>query len=73
MADRREQSIKRAAKPLIVLPSKGLPNVALGVEFFLPLFLRWRDVHDLSKIESCRPVLEIEQGQVGRINRRTTP
>jgi hypothetical protein len=64
--------MKRAAKPLTVLPSKGLPNVALGVEFFLPLFLRWRDVHDPSQIESCRPVPEIEQGQVRRIHRRTT-
>jgi hypothetical protein len=50
--------MKRAAKPLTVLPSR-LPNVTLGVEFFCPT-LRWRDVHDPENriMPSCT---EIEQ------------
>jgi len=71
ITERKEPIIKRPAERLTVLPSKGLPDNAVGVEFFLPLFLRWRDAHDLPKIESSSPVPEIEQGPVRRIDRRS--
>ena len=54
--DREEPIIKRAAKPLTVLPSKGLPDIALGVQSFMPLFIRWRDANALSEIEPSRPL-----------------
>jgi len=62
--------MNRQRTPLTVLPSRGVPATALGVELFLPLFLRWREAHDLPNIESRSLVPEVEQGQVRRLDRR---
>ena len=64
--------MKRDAKPLTVLPSQGTPAAVLGVESFVPLFLRWREANALPNIESCSPVPEKLEGQVRRLDRRST-
>jgi hypothetical protein len=51
---RRKANIRHPAKPLNVLPSKGSPDVALGVQSFLPLFLRWREAGALFESEPRR-------------------
>ena len=71
VADGTEPTIKRPAKPLTVLPSKGLSDETLGVELFLHLFLRWRHANGLPNIEPSRVVPAVQQGQVRRLDRRT--
>ena len=62
--------MQREAKPLVVLPSEGIPDAALGVELFVPLFIRWREAHDLPNFESRCTLSKVQQGQVRRLDRR---
>jgi len=63
--------LKERTKDLRVLPSIGMPDARLGVEFFVPLFQRWYEAHELTSDEQRGPVPEVEQGQVRRLHRRT--